>query len=98
MYLLFLAALDLHCGAWALQLWHLGLAVMWDLSSPIRDWTQVPCTGRRILNIGHTGPPGSPVFYLSESQFPHLENENTISYFSSLITVGKQLPTVVSSQ
>ena len=52
--------LDLHCGAWALQLRHLGLVITWhvDLSFPIRDWTQVPCTGRRILNTGHTGPPG----------------------------------------
>ena len=48
-----------------------------------------------FLTLDHQG---SPVFYLSESQFPHLENENTIGYFSSLITVGKQLPTVVSSQ
>ena len=23
---------------------------MWDLSSPIRDWTCIPCTGRQILN------------------------------------------------
>ena len=23
---------------------------MWDLSSPTRDWTQTPCTGRSSLN------------------------------------------------
>ena len=24
--------------------------IMWDLSSPTRDQTQVPCIGRRVLN------------------------------------------------
>ena len=52
----------------------------------------------KFLTLDTLDHQGSPVFYLSESQFPHLENENTIGYFSSLITVGKQLPTVVSSQ
>ena len=27
---------------------------MWDLSSPTRDWTCVPCIGRQILNHGTT--------------------------------------------
>ena len=33
------------------SLWHVGFSSgMWDLSSPIKDRTQVPCTGRWILN------------------------------------------------
>ena len=42
------------CGEWALQLF----PGMWDLSSPTRDWTYVPC----ILWGGFltTGPPGKP--------------------------------------
>ena len=44
------------CGAWALE--HAGspvvargfIALLWDLSSPTRDLTCIPCTGRRILN------------------------------------------------
>ena len=36
------------CSTWALQLWR-GCSI-WDLSSPTRDQTHVPCTGRQILN------------------------------------------------
>ena len=28
---------------------------MWDLSTPTRDWTQVPCFGSRVLSIGQPG-------------------------------------------
>ena len=84
--------LDLHCGAWALQLWHLG---MWISAFQSGIEPMSLALEGEFLTLDHQG---SPVFYLSESQFPHLENENTIGYFSSLITVGKQLPTVVSSQ
>ena len=40
------------CGAWILDLWHLGFVAsgMWDPSSLSRDWTHAPCIGRRILN------------------------------------------------
>ena len=37
--------------AWARQLWCLGLVALWHVgSSPTRDQTGVPCTGREILN------------------------------------------------
>ena len=53
------------CGAWTLQLWHTGSRArglsscgtwawlphgMWDVSSPARDQTHVPCIGKQILN------------------------------------------------
>ena len=45
-------------GTWDLSLWHLGAracrlscpVAQWDLSSPARDQTCVPCIGRHILN------------------------------------------------
>ena len=33
------------CGTLAWLPW-----AMWDISSPVRDWTHVPCIGRQILN------------------------------------------------
>ena len=38
------------CSVWAQQLYCQLPLIMWDLTSPTRDQTQVPCTGRRILN------------------------------------------------
>ena len=60
----FLAVLGLHCGmqaslcrtqapehAGSIVVAHrLSCPSMWDLSSPTRDWTHVPCIGRQILN------------------------------------------------
>ena len=50
---LIVTALGLHCvpwlsswGKWAPAATH----CVWDLSSPTRNWTCVPCIGRRILN------------------------------------------------
>ena len=37
------------CAAWALECVGLVARGMWDLSSPTRDPTRVPCIGRRIL-------------------------------------------------
>ena len=45
-----------YCRAWALghklqQLWCMGLVVPQHVESPLaRNWTHVPCTGRKILN------------------------------------------------
>ena len=36
---------DLCCGTWAYLLWS-----MWDLRTPARDWTHVPCIAWWILN------------------------------------------------
>ena len=54
-----LAALGLVCGAWIFTAAH-GVSShgtrpsllpgIWGLSSPIRDWTYVPCIARHILN------------------------------------------------
>ena len=47
-----MAALGLSCGLQAPWLLHKDLAVphMWDLSSPTRNQTRIPCTGRQIFN------------------------------------------------
>ena len=37
---------------------------MWDLSSPTRDGTHVPCIGRRILSHWTTREVSSAVFFL----------------------------------
>ena len=36
-----------------------------DLSPPTRDRTQVPCTGRRMLNLDHQGSPRNLAFKCS---------------------------------
>ena len=39
------------CGTWAQQLWRTGLVAPRHVGySRTRDWTRVPCIGRRILN------------------------------------------------
>ena len=47
-----MATLGLSCGLQALWLWHKGLVdpCIWDLSSPTRNQTRIPCTGRQIFN------------------------------------------------
>ena len=62
---IYLAVLGLSGGTGPLSLWHMGsgacgfgscsvqaklLSGMWDLSSPTRDWTCIPCTERKILS------------------------------------------------
>ena len=42
------------CGRSSGDAWASLLCGTWDLSSPIRDWTHVPCIGRWILNLWTT--------------------------------------------
>ena len=44
-----------NCGTWALEIKGLvvashGLSCLWDLSSPSKDHTHIPSTGRQVLN------------------------------------------------
>ena len=62
-------------SAWALYLWHTGLVALWlsspnqgDLSSPTRDRTCGPCTGRQNSSpLDHQGSPHSDVLSHGEA-------------------------------
>ena len=52
---------------------------MWDLSSPTRDWTCVPCTGRQILNHWtNQSPPNFLLlrFWLKDAEMPKQSYNN----------------------
>ena len=41
---------------------------MWDLSSPARDQTLVPCIARQILNLWTTRAVSGPIFIEKETE------------------------------
>ena len=57
---------------------------MWDLSSPTRDWTQVPCFGRQIINHWTTKEVPGLVFWQE-----HFRPWITETPFTTLWKVGK---------
>ena len=60
-----------------LWLWHVGRALlplgMWDLSSPARDQTHIPCIGRLILNPWLPGK--SPQIYVFKQNLKSVQKE-----------------------